>query len=430
MQKEINIRRNFNFQTIPATIGVYFFYAGDTVIYIGKSVNLKARIKTHFDNAKINQKEAAIINKATTLKYIITDSEIKALLLESKLIQRYKPRYNTIWKDDRSYLYIKITQEEYPKIYPVRKEQDQTADYFGPFSSQKQLNFILREIRKVFPFCSQKKISSRPCFYSKINLCSPCPNVIAHLKDKKLVRAYRQKYCRNITRIKDFLSGKDKKVIQSLYRDLKQLSNKEKYEEAMIMRNKIQIMENFLKQKINDIDYDQDYNQSYNNLKKLQELLLPYFGQLNLSRIEGYDISNLNQRERTAAMVVLTNGLVDKTQYRKFKIKTRRSDFSMLKEAISRRFKNNWPDPDLILVDGGRPQVKVVRDWLKAMRVKIPVVGLAKHPDRLVIGDAHLTQIKSTSGPVKFQLLQLLRDEAHRFARKYHLFLRSKKFLV
>ena len=172
-----------NTANLPSQSGVYLFYSGKEIIYIGKSVNIKARVASHLENAKINNKEAAIISHADRLEYLLTDSEFKALLLESRLIQQHQPKYNAVWKDDRSYLYIKITHELYPKVYAVRKENDGKAIYFGPFSSQRQVNLILREIRKVFPFCSQKKISARPCFHSKINLCSPCPNVIAGLND-------------------------------------------------------------------------------------------------------------------------------------------------------------------------------------------------------------------------------------------------------
>jgi len=413
---------------LPSKSGVYLFYAGKEIIYIGKSVNIKARVASHLENAKLNIKEAAIVNNATYLKYLITDSEFKALLLESKLIQQHRPKYNSVWKDDRSYLYIKITKELFPKIYAVRKENDQRSSYFGPFSSQRQVSLILREIRKVFPFCSQKKISKHPCFHSKINLCHPCPNLISGLKDKKLFVQYRRQYLKNIRLIKNFFQGKDKKVLAGLKQDLKKLTEEQKFEEAIIIRNKIQIIENFLLQKITDFDYAKDYNLAEKNLVQLRELLLPFLGQLDLHRIEGYDISNLNQKEATASLVVMTDGLIDKGEYKKFKIKNLKlnNDFEMLKETLMRRFKNSWPKPDLIMIDGGRPQVKIIVKTLLDLNMQIPVIGLAKNPDRLVVGDATLSQIRKGN----FQLLQQLRDEAHRFAKKYHLYLRNKKFLV
>lgn len=122
--------------TVPTSMGIYIFKSGPKITYIGKSINLRSRLISHYENARIDAKEAAIIRNSDSIEYIITDSEFKALLLESQLIQQYRPQYNSRWRDDKSYLYIKITaKDEYPKIFLTRKEHDGKSKYFGPFPS-------------------------------------------------------------------------------------------------------------------------------------------------------------------------------------------------------------------------------------------------------------------------------------------------------
>ena len=123
-------------EKLPSTSGIYIFKKNKSYLYVGKSVNIKARVKSHFENAKIDIKESLIVKNSDSIDYVITDSEIKALLLEAELIQKYHPKYNVIWRDNKSYLYVKITvKEEYPKILLVRRENDGKSKYFGPFPS-------------------------------------------------------------------------------------------------------------------------------------------------------------------------------------------------------------------------------------------------------------------------------------------------------
>ena len=187
MEKFVIKARRENLKNVPSMIGVYIFESKNTPIYIGKSINLKARLISHFEAAKIDSKTSGYVDGADSISYYLTDSEFKALLLESKLIQRFKPKYNVRWRDDKSYLYIKATlKDTYPKFFITRRERQKEALYFGPFQSVKVATSILREIRKVFPFCTQNKITNQRCFYSKIKLCHPCPNEIEKITDPKL----------------------------------------------------------------------------------------------------------------------------------------------------------------------------------------------------------------------------------------------------
>lgn len=424
---------------LPATTGIYIFRSGDELTYIGKSVNLKARLLSHLENAKIDAKEAAIIQNSDRIDCIITDSEFKALLLESQLIQNHKPKYNARWRDDKSPLYIKITlKDEYPKIYSTRKEFDKKSLYFGPFPSVRSVYEILREIRRVFPFCTQKNITKRACFHSKIGLCSPCPNAIEQIQDSRFKIQEKRMYRRNIRNIIKVLDGKTDPVLSGLYTELKDLAKQERFEEALVIRNKIMRFENLLHRKLFSPDTVPTYNASTESTSNLIHLLQEFYPQLTeLHRIECFDISNFAQKEATASMVVYTDGLVDKKAYRRFKIRDQKlqSDFEMMDEVLGRRLKrgkdldSRWPMPNLLIVDGGKPQVRVAMKVLEKYELSVPLIGIAKNPDRLVIADEKLTTIRPSIHQLGFNLVRSLRDESHRFAKKYHVYLRNKKLL-
>ncbi len=425
---------------LPSTTGIYLFKKEETFLYVGKSINIKARVRSHIENAKLDVKESHIVNNSDHVESMVTDSEFKALLLEAELIQKYHPKYNVIWKDNKSHLYIKITvKEKYPKVLLVRKphfaeasrgkENDNKSRYFGPFSSARTTSMLLREIRKLVPFCTQAKLSNKPCFYSKIGLCNPCPNEIDAGKGEELKKEYR----RNIKTVIRILGGNINGVLRDFYKKLKLLSKEKKYEEAITFRNKILRFEELLYSRSLPNDTGNQYNQSGKNLSSLLSLLQTYFPELtSLNRIECYDVSNFSGGNATASMVVLKDGLIQKPEYRHFKIKNKklRSDLEMLNEILTRRFKNDWNLPNLIVVDGGKPQVRIALKILHSLQLKIPAVGIAKNPDRLIIGTDKLPTIRLLTTDRGFNIIRLIRDESHRFARKYHLFLRNSNFLV
>ncbi len=424
---------------IPNSTGVYIFKKDGKILYIGKALSLKARLLSHLENAKLDQKENLIIKHSDQIEYLLTDSEFKALLLEATLIQKNQPKYNLRWKDDKSYLYIKITaKEEFPKVLTIRRENDGRSLYFGPFPSQKDVQEILKTVRKMFPFCTQKRMSKKPCFYSKISLCDPCPNYISSLNDKNLKKQLKKLYRHNIRKIKDILNGKIELALKDEYKLLKQLSKHKRYEEALKLRNKIQHFEKMLYQTqftsdIFDLPAGRrvHFNHSSESLSQLRQLLSKFYPSIkSLERIECYDVSNLYLQQATASMVVFSLGMPDKSQYRKFKIKNKKalSDFDMLEEVFLRRFKHNWNNPDLIIVDGGTPQVLKVKQVLLELKKPIPIMGIAKHPDRLIINlPKQLKTIRPSINDLGFNLIRAIRDESHRFARKYHLFLRDKR---
>lgn len=419
-------------KTLPSQPGVYLFLNKNTPIYIGRATNLKSRIISHFQSAKINPKESLIISQSDDIKVIPTNSDIDAVLLEAELIKKHQPKYNFRWKDDKNFLYIKITHEEFPKVLVVRKENDKKSLYFGPFSNQPLVNDFLREIRRIIPFCSQKKIGKTPCFYSKINLCQPCPNFINSIKDKdkNLYQILKKEYRSNIKKIIALLNRNFNKILSFLHKKLNKAIKEENYEEGIKIRNKIFILNQLINKKITE---SEEILAKDNLLNEIKDFFQTYFGLENysLNRIECYDISNFFGQQATGSMVVLQNYLPDKSHYRRFKIKTKNniSDTEMLKEVIYRRFKNkNWPKPDLIVVDGGKPQLLSTTEALKKIGLIIPVLGLAKSPDRVVIFNKEIKTVSLPQNSFFFNLLRRIRDESHRFAKKYHLLLR-KNFL-
>jgi len=417
---------------LPSTFGVYLFKKGKEIIYVGKSINIKARVYSHLENARLDRKEYLIVSNADKVESIETENEFKALILESFLIQKHTPKYNVRWRDDKSYLYIKITVgEDFPKVLVSRKESSQKSLYFGPFSSSSQVKDLIADIRRIVPFCTQQRIGKRGCFYSKIHLCDPCPGAVIGLKDKKDYELKKKEYRNNISRVRRILQGSVNKLLADLYRDLKKLTREQKYEEAIKIRNKIYRMERLIHYPLTS--HENALINEGDSKKFLLDILLPFFPNLKkIDRIEAYDISNLGDKNQTASMVVASNGRIDKSQYRRFRIKTPglKSDFERLKEVVTRRMKQKWPTPDLIVVDGGEPQVATVLGILTLLDRKIPLIGIAKNPDRLVIGVDILKTVKPAINNPGFSLIRLIRDESHRFARKYHLQLRERDFLL
>jgi excinuclease UvrABC nuclease subunit len=303
--------------------------------------------------------------------------------------------------------------------------------YFGPFSGSKVVLDLIADIRHIVPFCTQKHVTGRRCFYSKLDLCDPCPSSISKIKDKKEYVFKKRLYRKNINRLVRILKGNVQTIVAEFYRELKKLTKEKKYEEAIKIRNKIFRLERLIHYPLwiehSAFPATSDYK------KSLVKILGPYFPRLtDLTRIEAYDISNLGEKNQTASMVVAVKGIIDKSQYRRFKIKEKniRSDFERLEEVIKRRFAQSWTAPQLLIIDGGVPQVAKVTETLKLLNLFPPVVGIAKNPDRLVIGVAGFPTVRPHLRSSGFNLIRTLRDESHRFARKYHLFLRERDFLI
>lgn len=413
-------------RTIPQTPGVYFFLnTNRKIIYIGKAVNLKMRLSSYFSN-NLYGKTKSLVNNTAYLKYQVMPSEYQALLSESYLIKRNQPKYNVLSKDDKSPLFVCITKEEYPRLLLKRSADINKDDQvYGPFSSTRDIKKLLFFIRKIIPY-STHKLGSKPCFYHQMNLCDPCPNIIHSSKRDKA--ALKHKYRKNISLIKKILSGKSLLVINLLVKELEKQSSQKRFEEANTINKQI----TSLKRLFIDDNYHLDFEDPNNpidvrkrEIAALKTLLLPHFPKIDLTRIECFDVSHLFGYYPTASMACFLNGCESKSDYRHFKIKARTrsdDDISSLNEIAQRRTKHftDWGKPGLIIVDGGKGQIRAFQSALNKYP-EIPVIGLAKEFETIYIPLSSHKGFASfkPKGPA-LNLVQRLRDEAHRFARRYH----------
>ncbi|MBI5221073.1 MAG: GIY-YIG nuclease family protein [Candidatus Liptonbacteria bacterium] len=404
---------------LPTKPGVYFMRdAKKRLLYIGKAVNLKRRVASYFQRPQESRLEH-MVKQIARIEYRLTDTAIEALILEAELIKKLQPPYNILERDDKSFLRVVITKEDFPRVLLVREKELIARDNksnrsnkshvpllasFGPFTSGSAIRAALRILRRIFPYSLHPTPYSlhpaRHCFDHQIGLCpGTCIGAISKTEYRKTIRSLIR-----------FFRGKKKVITREYEREMKIAARRLDFERAAELRRKV-----FALRHIQDVAVIKDEVSSQKSKVK------------SSYRIEGYDISNISGMSAVGSMVVFENGEPAKNKYRKFRIRTVRgsNDVAMLREVILRRLRHTeWPDPDLILVDGGLAQVNAARAALKHLGKQIPVVGLAKGPER------KRTDIYGAipAGTDKQTLIRI-RDEAHRFAISYHRKLRGRSFL-
>ena len=419
-----------NFSKLSTNPGVYIFWRNNKVVYVGKAVNLKKRLSSYLQ-LKLDPKTSKMISSAESLCYIKVENELEALLLESYLIKKYQPKYNIIAKDDKSPLYIKITKEKYPRVITARKideKENEFMSFYGPFPSSKIVKQFLKILRRAFYF-SDHKITKKPCIYSQIGLCNPCPSLIEQTKDLKQKDDLRKRYISQIKTLDSFLKGNYKQIQNKLYKKMLFYSSKQMFEKANELKKQLDSISYITQPVIMPKFFSDNPNLTEDirktELSSLQKILQKISGRkINLERIECYDISHISGVSTAASMVVFINAEEDRKNYRHFKIKQKnsRDDLSSLEEVAKRRIKHleTWGKPDLIVVDGGITQTKTFN---KIFSLKnIPVIGIAKRFETLIIPKKNSLEYEKfvlPNVPAK-KLIQRIRDEAHRFAQRYH----------
>ncbi|MDR2709032.1 MAG: excinuclease ABC subunit UvrC [Elusimicrobiota bacterium] len=423
--------KNEKLEQIPKVPGVYIMRDGiGNIIYIGKAKVLRNRIASYF-NADMDSKASAIITSMRKIDYILCASEREALIVERQLINKVQPYFNAMWKDDKSYPYLKLsTNEDFPRLFFTRKKLQDKALYFGPYPQVFYIKKLLRWIVRLFKLrpCkisisqsnlpNEKKVKS--CIYRHTKFCdAPCMGEISS-----------EKYKEKVIEIEDFLNGKFKKLIQVWKKQMKTFSDNLEYEKALVLRDRIYALENMSERVMiaeiskDDIQISVDRAESLSELKKILHLpKLPVV-------IEAFDNSNIGGTDAVASMVRFTNGLADKKNYRRFKIKTvvGPDDFASMQEVVFRRYsgliRTNEKFPDLILIDGGKGQLGAAVCALEQLKVKIPIISLAKKNEEIYLPQKDAPLILPRNS-MALRLLQSVRDEAHRFAITYHRLLRK-----
>jgi len=387
---------------LPENPGVYLFKKGKGILYIGKATSLRDRVKSYFSNDLISTRGPLIVDMvflADKIDYIETDSVLEALILEASLIKKYQPRYNTKEKDNKSYNYVVITKEEFPRVLIERgrnleKIQDlgfKIQEKFGPYTNGTQLKDALKIVRKIFPFRDKCKIGQqKPCFDYQLGLC---PGVCIGFVSKK-------DYAKNIKNIELFFEGKKKQLIKKLEKDMDSFSKKQEFEKA-----------NEVKKTIFALNHIQDVALIKKEDTSDFSAYVP-----RLYRIEAYDIAHISGEANVGVMTVIENGRINKNEYRKFIIRdSKQNDIAGLEEILKRRLKHTeWTLPQIIVVDGGKAQINIARKVLSNLQIKIVSVLKGKgHKPKAILGDKNITEKYSNN-------ILLANNEAHRFAIKYH----------
>lgn len=399
------------YKNLPETPGIYLMKDRQgRVLYVGKAANLRHRVASYFTrlpagrhgphDSRIEQ----LVRTIHAIDYEKTDTVIEALIKEAACIKELRPPFNIREKDDKSFLYVEITKDEFPRILLSRKRGT-----YGPFTSAKNIREALRIIRKIFPYNThtpeEVKRMKRPCFEYEVGMCpGTCLPAERHGLPAEITK---QEYKKTIRNIKLFFEGKKQKIIQTLKKEMAAKSATLDFETAQKLKRQLFALEH-----IRDVALikEPELEAGSSQLPATQV------------RIEGYDISNISGTSATGSMVVFAGGVPDKNEYRKFKIKTvvQPDDTGMLKEVLRRRFKRTppsggWPLPHVLLIDGGKGQVHAAERVLAEFGLAIPVVGIAKGAARKrndIIGTI-------PKGVTKETLIRV-RNEAHRFAIAYH----------
>lgn len=430
---------------LPGNPGVYFHKnAQNEIIYVGKAASLRNRVRQYFQKSRTRDpKTEALVAEIADTDWMVVESELEALFLEAEMIRRYMPRYNILLRDDKSMTYIRIDYDsEFPTVSTTRRPLDDGARYFGPYLSASSVRQALKLLRRVFPFATKRMpAQKRATLHYHLGLDPGLE------EGKTSLEEYRS----NLRKIIGIIEGKRRSIERDLERDMKRLAKQQEFEVAAKVRNQLLSLQRLNKQVIFSDKEFLDISKDHALTELVELLSLKAYPQ----RIEGFDISHMQGSDVVASMVVFTNGVSNKGEYRKFKTRINRNDdFYNMHETITRRLSERnrklWGLPSLLLIDGGKGQLDAaIRARDEAGCMQVPCIGLAKREEQIVIDKARsyvqlnlatlhkldgfmtesddfiLVNVPHQSNLVK--LLQRIRDESHRFAVSYHSVLKQKR---
>ena len=403
---------------LPDSPGVYFHKnAEGEVIYVGKAAVLKNRVRQYFQKSQKDVKTQALVAEIYDTDWIVVDTEMDALFLESEMIKRYMPKWNILLRDDKTVSYVRISmQEEVPDISFTRNPVDDKATYIGPFYGKSAVEKAVRMLRRIFPYYA-KPYDGKKTLDTDLGLT---PGI-------EIGKCTSKDYKRNLRKLIRYLEGDREKLIKELEKTMYDEASKGNYELAAEARDQLFGLKE-LKKKIVFSDKEFLDISSDQALKQLQDLL-------GLDepprRIEGYDISHQSGTNTVASMVVFINGASARSEYRKFKIRTSTNDdLKSMQEVITRRLKHpEWDFPDVVILDGGATQVNAVLPLLAEHQ--IPVIGRDKSGDhsksagvKIIVPDKGLIPLSESSHLAR--LIARIDEESHRFAITYHSLLKRK----
>lgn len=420
-------------RSFPQTPGVYLMkdIAG-RVIYVGKAKNLRSRAGSYFlKAAQEDQRTASWVSEIADADFLDAESEVDALLMESRLIKDIQPKFNKELKDDKSFPYLMITtREEFPRVELTREPKAKGVKLYGPFASAGALRGAIQVMQRIFKFrtCTLDISENderwkwfRPCLLASIQQCTaPCN-----------LRISKEDYRRDIKRLQTFLEGGKKRLLDEMRREMQACSHALEFERAATLRDEIQMLERL--EERGDLETHAQPEVFYIDPKKGLTGLRQVLGLNEVPRIiEGVDIAHLGGGETVASLVQFLDGLPFKPGYRRFRIQgvDGIDDYRSIYEVVSRRFRRlsdqSESFPDLLLIDGGKGQLNAAMAAFRDQQIDPPaVISLAKREEEIYRPGDSEPLILSRSA-YALRLLQYVRDESHRFAQHYHHLLRSK----
>lgn len=417
----------------PQSPGVYLMKddAG-RVIYIGKAKNLRSRAGSYFlKGAEEEWRTAPWVHEICDVDYIECESEVDALMMESRLIKDTQPKHNKELKDDKTFPYLMISRrEDFPRVEVTREPRDRNVKLYGPFANAGDLRGAIQVLQRIFQFrtCTldidendERWNWFRPCLLASINQCTaPCN-----------LRISKQEYRKDIKRLEMFLDGKKESLLKQLRSEMQQASAELQFEKAARIRDEIRMLERLddrgdLATHAQPEVFYVDPKKGLSGLRKVLEL------KFTPRTVEGIDIAHLGGGQTVASVVQFLDGLPFKPGYRRYKIRTVTGidDFRSIHEVVSRRYKRLYDEgevfPDILLIDGGKGQLNAALAAFREQRIEPPtILSLAKREEEIFLPARESPLILSRHA-FALRLLQYVRDEAHRFAQHYHHMLRRK----